>query len=101
MDLKKLRHQIGAQGNLSFGNADMLLEKLGVTPGSVTAFGIINDVEGHVTMVLDKAVVDHEIVNAHPLRNDMTTAILSEDLLQFLEAEQHGPLILDFDLVDE
>jgi Ala-tRNA(Pro) deacylase len=101
VDLKKLRHQIGAQGNLSFGNAGMLLEKLGVTPGSVTAFGICNDTDGQVTMVMDKAILDQEIVNAHPLRNDMTTALLSQDLLVFLVAEQHAPMILDFDHVDE
>ena len=97
MDLKSLRHRIGAQGNLSFGNAELLMERLGVIPGAVTPFSVINDREGAVTMVLDKALLEIDPVNAHPLRNDRTTAIAPGDLLRFLEAEGHAPLILDFD----
>lgn len=97
VDLKSLRHRIGAQGNLSFGNAELLMERLGVIPGAVTPFSVINDREGAVTMVLDKALLEIDPVNAHPLRNDRTTAIAPGDLLRFLEAEGHAPLILDFD----
>ncbi len=97
IDLKALRQRIGAQGNLSFGSAEMLMENLGVIPGAVTPFAVINDREGRVTMVLDKAVLDDDPVNAHPLRNDMTTALAPADLLRFLAAEGHAPDILDFD----
>ena len=97
MDLKALRHRIGAQGNLSFGNADLLMQHLGIIPGAVTPFSVINDRDGNVTMVLDKALTDIDPVNAHPLRNDRTTAISPGDLMAFLEAENHAPLVLNFD----
>ncbi|MBE9553508.1 MAG: prolyl-tRNA synthetase associated domain-containing protein [Proteobacteria bacterium] len=97
MDLKALRHRIGAQGNLSFGNAELLMQHLGIIPGAVTPFSVINDREGNVTMVLDKALTEIDPVNAHPLRNDRTTAIAPGDLVRFLEAENHAPLIMDFD----
>lgn len=97
IDLKALRKQLGAKGNLSFGNADLLMEVLGVIPGAVTPFGVLNDREGRATMVLDQAILDHEWVNAHPLRNDRTTAIAPDGLLRFLEDCQHPPTILDFE----
>jgi len=97
VDLKALRRRIGAQGTLSFGNAELLMQHLGVTPGAVTPFSVINDREGNVTLVLDKALLYIDPLNAHPLRNDRTTAIAPDDLARFLEAENHAPLILDFD----
>lgn len=100
MDLKSLRRHIGAQGTLSFGSADLLMENLGVLPGAVTPFAVINDTAGAVTMVLDKGVLAHDPVNAHPLRNDRTTAIAPEGLMRFLEAEAHAPLMLEFDHLD-
>lgn len=101
MDLKALRQRIGAQGNLSFGNAELLMRHLGVIPGAVTPFSVINDRDGSVTMVLDKALTEIDPVNAHPLRNDRTTAIAPGDLIKFLEAENHAPMILDFDTQNE
>ncbi len=97
MDLKALRHRIGAQGNLSFGNADLLMQHLGIIPGAVTPFSVINDRDGNVTIVLDKALTEIDPVNAHPLRNDRTTAISPDDLVAFLQAENHTPLVLNFD----
>ena len=96
VDLKQLRHMIGASGNLSFGNAELLMEVLGVVPGSVSPLCIFNDAGRRVHLVLDKAVLDHETVHAHPLRNDMTTALGSQDLLAFLKAEGYEPQIVDF-----
>ncbi len=97
VDLKSLRRTIGARGNLSFGSPELLMDNLGVIPGAVTPFAVINDEGGKVTMVLDKGVLAADPVNAHPLRNDMTTALAPPDLLRFLEAEDHAPVILDFD----
>ncbi|RED51527.1 prolyl-tRNA synthetase associated domain-containing protein [Aestuariispira insulae] len=96
VDLKQLRHLIGASGNLSFGNADLLMEVLGVIPGSVSPLCVFNDQERRVHVVLDKGILDHETVHAHPLRNDKTTAIGTQDLLAFLKAEGYEPQILDF-----
>lgn len=97
VDLKALRGRIGAQGTLSFGSADLLMAHLGVLPGAVTPFAVINDRAGAVTMVLDRAVLRNDPVNAHPLRNDRTTAIAPGDLVRFLEAEGHAPQVLDFE----
>ena len=96
VDLKALAAALDA-GRFSFGSADRLMTYLGVLPGAVTPFAVINDTGGAVTMVLDKAILGNDPVNAHPLVNDMTTALESADLIRFLEAEGHAPLILDMD----
>jgi len=97
VDLKALKALFEARGNLSFGSPDLLMEVLGVIPGAVTPFGVLNDTEGRATMVLDKAILNSDLANAHPLRNDRTTALSSADLVAFLKAENHAPLLLDFD----
>lgn len=94
VDLKSIHMLIGGRGRVSFGKPEPLLELLGVTPGSVTAFGVINDGEGLVQVVLDEALMKHDIINAHPLRNDATTSIARDDLLRFLESTGHSPLIV-------
>ena len=94
IDLKKLAGVIGA-ARLSFGSAERLLRALGVAPGSVSPFAVINDPRGEVSMVLDKAVMDAEVVNAHPLTNTMTTTIKPADLKRFIEACGHRPRVVD------
>ena len=93
IDLKGLHRVLGASGRFSFGSADLMLEVLGVTPGSVTPFGAINDTQGRVTVVLDKALMEHAIINAHPLVNTMTTSLSREDLVKFLKSTGHLPRI--------
>jgi Ala-tRNA(Pro) deacylase len=94
IDLKRTHEAIGASGRLSFGSADQLHAMLGVEPGSVTAFAVVNDTEGKVTMVLDANLMEHERVNFHPLVNSMTTGVSREDLVKFLRATGHDPMIL-------
>lgn len=94
IDLKRLHEKIGADGRLSFGKPELLYELLGVTPGSVTAFGIVNDVDNRVTVVIDAALMQHAIINGHPLENSATTSIKREDLVAFLTANGHPPLIV-------
>ena len=95
IDLKKIHQLIGAQGRVSFGNADLLMEVLGVTPGSVTPFTLINDREAQrVTPVFDAAMMQHDILNFHPLSNDATTTISREDLLVFAKDCGHEPQVL-------
>lgn len=94
IELKRIHHVIGASGKVSFGKPEQLLAYLGVTPGAVTAFGVINDVEGKVTIIFDEALMRHDILNAHPLTNEATTSIAREDLLRFVEATGHAPLVL-------
>ena len=94
IDLKALGERLGA-GKLSFGSPDRLLRYLGVLPGAVTPFGIINDKDRKVKVALDRDLMGFDPVNAHPLVNTMTTALSPQDLVQFLEAVGHKPDILD------
>lgn len=92
VNLKALPGLIGC-GRLSFGSADLLREALGVEPGSVTPFSLINDTDHRVTPVLDAAMMERPLLNFHPLVNSMTTSIAREDLLKFTAATGHSPLI--------
>lgn len=92
IELKSLHHKLGA-GRFSFGAPNLLREVLGVDPGSVTAFGALNDTAGRVTVVIDRALMDHATINCHPLTNTMTTAIGRDDLIRFLEATGHSPRV--------
>ena len=94
VDLKTVHQIIGAASKVSFGKPEKLMEYLGVIPGAVTAFGVINDTGNNVTIVIDEALMQDEIVNCHPLSNDATTSIGSKDLLRFIEATGHKPLVL-------
>lgn len=93
IELKGLHRLLGASGRFSFGSADLLLEVWGVAPGSVTPFGAINDTESRVTVVLDAAMMEHALLNYHPLDNTMTTSIKRDDLVKFLESTGHPPRI--------
>ena len=93
VDLKRLARDLGV-GNLSFGKPELLWEKLGVVPGSVTPFAVVNDTAGEVAVVLDELMMAEAVLNYHPLTNEATTAIASSDLLRFLEATGHPPRIL-------
>jgi len=94
VDLKTVHTLIGAASKVSFGKPEKLMEYLGVIPGSVTAFGAINDTGKNVTFVLDADLMAHDIVNCHPLSNDATTSIASADLIRFMEATGHTPVVL-------
>lgn len=94
IDLKRLHEVIGGSGRLSFGSADQMMAHLGVEPGSVTAFGVINDTPGAVTMILDERLAAFGRINCHPLVNIMTTGLNYDDLLKFLAATGHSPMVL-------
>ena len=95
IDLKRLPPVIGA-GRLSFGSAELLFEVLGVRPGSVTLFALINDRSRRVRLVLDADLLTPEPVNFHPLTNTATTAISQAGLRAFLSALDIRPQIVDF-----
>lgn len=95
VDLKGLRHRIGARGGLSFGSPEALMERLGVRPGAVSPLCAINDPEGAVTVVLDAALTRAERIACHPLDNSRTLSLTSRDLLAFLRSTGHEPMIVD------
>jgi Ala-tRNA(Pro) deacylase len=94
IDLKTIHTLIGANGRVTFGKPELLMELIGVVPGSVTPFGVINDPDRRVTVVLDAVMMEHTVLNYHPLENTATTSIRREDLVRFLEATGHPPLIV-------
>ncbi len=93
-DLNKLAARLGTP-RFSFGNADNLYTLLGVRPGSVTPFALINDTAHRVIPVLDRDMLSWDPLNYHPLANDRTTAIAADDLLRFIAACGHQPRVVD------
>jgi Ala-tRNA(Pro) deacylase len=93
LDLGRLAARLGAP-RFSFGSAERLVETLGVTPGSVTPFALINDPGQRVTVVLDEEMLARDPLNYHPLDNSMTTAVSPADLLRFVGDCGHTPRIL-------
>lgn len=94
VDLKTIHTVIGAAGRVSFGSAEALEALLGLAPGAVTPFGVVNDEQGKVTAILDEELLRHDLVNAHPLVNTATTSIRPTDLIAYMRAVGHEPAIL-------
>ena len=95
IDLKRLHRVIGSD-RLSFGSAELMVETLGVTPGSVTAFALINDTDKRLTFVVDRRLWEAERVNFHPLTNTATTGVDQAGFRRFLEAIGIAPRVVDF-----
>ena len=95
IDLKRLHTVIGS-ARLSFGKAELMEATLGVSPGSVTAFGLVNDRNRRVRFVLDRTLAEADVVNFHPLTNTATTSISGEGFAKFLAALGVVPLVVDF-----
>ena len=93
VDLKTAPAKIGSR-RLSFGKAELLMEVLGVEPGSVTPFGLINDKNVRTNVILDASMMENELLNYHPLKNDATTAIRAVDLLIFIRSCGHAPRVV-------
>ena len=100
IDLKAVAKALDAKG-LRFAQPELLLEHLGVEPGSVTFFALINDVEKKVFPILDKKVLEHEVACFHPLKNDATTVIASKDLIKFVEGLSRDCKVIDFNALAE
>lgn len=95
IELKKVA-QLLAAPKLRFADEQLLAKYLGVKPGSVTPFALINDVAHSVTMILDVALSNYETINAHPMENDATISVSQPDFKKFLNYIQHEPIIIDF-----
>lgn len=93
IDLKAAKDRIGSR-RLSFGNPVLLLEVLGVEPGSVTPFSLINDTANRTNVILDATMMRQTLLNFHPLKNDATTTISAADLMTFIRATGHEPRIV-------
>jgi Ala-tRNA(Pro) deacylase len=95
VSVNALARAIGAS-RVAFGGAEDLMAKLGVEPGSVTPFGLVNARPGAVRPVFDRHLMEgFGWVNFHPLTNAMTTAIRPGDLLRFLRHLGHDPEVAE------
>jgi Ala-tRNA(Pro) deacylase len=93
--LNQLHKMIGTK-RLSFGAPELMVEVLGVTPGSVTAFALMNDKAQRVRFLVDATLAKAEIVNFHPLINTGTTAVAQADFRRFVAATGHAFEVVDF-----
>jgi Ala-tRNA(Pro) deacylase len=94
VDLRRLAEILGA-GRFGFASPERLDTYLGVIPGAVTPFAVVNDTAGVVTVVLEKGLLDADPLHFHPLDNSLTTAISPDDLLRFLDETGHPVTVLD------
>jgi Ala-tRNA(Pro) deacylase len=92
-------HKLIGTARLSFGAPELMTEVLGVVPGSVTAFALMNDTAGRVRFLVDAVLAAAEVVNFHPLVNTGTTAISQADFRRFVEATGHGFEVVDFSVL--
>ena len=99
LKLNKLHRLIGTR-RLSFASAELMEEVLGVVPGSVTGFALMNDTGGRVRFVLDAALEAYEEVNFHPLVNTATTRVRLEEFKRFVAATGHELTVVDFTELD-
>ena len=94
VDLQALGTKLAAD-RLGFASADRLMKHLGVTPGSVSLLGLVNDTQHAVEFVIDRRLWEAEAVHAHPLVNTATLVIPHAQLERFLAATGHAPRIVD------
>ena len=83
-------------GNISFANEDYLSLYLGVKPGAVTPFGLLNDIGNKVTFYFDSNFLKNQIVNFHPLTNTSTISMKTKDFVDFLIEKKKKVNIYDF-----
>lgn len=89
VDLKNLHKTVECK-RFSFVKPDVMEQMLGVTPGSVTPFALLNDTQKQVEVLVDSTILEFDTVYFHPLKNDKTTGISKDDLLRFLDSTGHG-----------
>jgi Ala-tRNA(Pro) deacylase len=93
VDLKALPAAIGAK-KVSFGKPEDMVRLLGISPGSVTPLAAINDATASVNFVIDLRLAASDQVNIHPLRNTATIGLSGADLVSFLTATGHPPIVV-------
>ena len=98
--IRDLEKQIGAP-KASFGKPELLWDAMGIRPGAVSPFGLINDPEQRIRVVLDQQMLEIDPINAHPLHNEATTTLAATDFRRFFAITGHDPIIVDFDALEE
>lgn len=94
IELKKVAQLLNAP-KLRFADEQLLMQYLGVKPGSVTPFALINDQAHKVQLILDSTLSNFPTINAHPMENDATIGVSQSDFKKFLKYTQHEPIVID------
>ena len=95
VDLKKISELTGLK-NLSFCNEDDLDTVLGLTPGAVTPFGLLNDKNGLVQLIIDETLRDEELFAMHPCVNTTTVRMSNRDFMEkVIPAMGHDPVFTE------
>ena len=94
ISVRRIQERLGSR-RLSFASERDLRSMLGLTPGSVTPLGALNDAEGRVEVVLDQALVDAGRVTVHPCDNAATVLLATTDLVGLLREHGHDPRVVD------
>ena len=94
VDLKTLPNLLKSS-RLRFGSPDRLKKYLGVDPGSVSLFAVVNDVDMAVEIILDSALWASDAFQFHPLINTSTLVISRDNVKRFLDKTGHTAQILD------
>lgn len=94
IDLKATAIALGA-GRFSFCSPQRLMKYLGVTPGAVSPFGLLNDIHHEVAFYFEKTLMRHSVIHAHPMDNRITVSIATGDLLAFLDQHGHPHHVFD------
>lgn len=96
VDLVALGKALGARGRLSFGKPELMTATLGVIPGAVTPFALINDsAKALSAVIVDSRLLENDPVWFHPLENTGSTAISPQNLLDFISACGFNAQIID------
>lgn len=95
VDLMWLADHLGTK-RLTFCSERRLMRYLGITPGAVSPFAVLNDVTGIVNVALDRDMLEREPLNFHPLDNGQTTSVSREGLMAFLASVDHEPRLVPF-----
>ncbi len=83
LNIKEFEKKIGEK-NMSFASKERLMKYLGLTPGGVSIFGLINDETNSVKLILDKSILQNEYINSHPNVNTATVNLSVNDLKKFI-----------------
>ena len=97
-DLKFLTLHFWAT-KLSFGSPDLLLQKMGLTPWSISPFGLIHNTERDIEVYIDQEIYDAELVNFHPNINTASLSLTREMFHRYLETLHHEIHIIDLSIV--
>ncbi|MDQ3614644.1 MAG: prolyl-tRNA synthetase associated domain-containing protein [Chloroflexota bacterium] len=98
LNLKTLHTHVGGSRQMSFASPEQMIAVLGVAPGAMTPMALMNDVEEQVTFVLDETLMGAEQINFHPMVQDKSIGLRPEQLLSFLDACNHQPVLLSQDV---